>query len=157
MSYDAGIGNDGYLREPIRIDMLDGVRTRRILAFLVDYSLVLVLTVIAAIPVFFLGILTLGIAWLLYPVLGLLVAVLYVGTTMGGPRQATWGMDFFSIRIVRDDGVRVDFMTAVVHALLFWVAHVSLTPLLLAVSLFTSRKQLAQDLLLGTVVIRSDR
>ena len=44
-----------------------------------------------------------------------------------------------------------------VHALLFWVAHVTLTPFLLLVSLFTSRKQLLHDLLLGTVVVRSDR
>lgn len=157
MSYSTEYANDAsYERSQWRA-ALDGVRTRRVLAFVLDYTLVAILSVLAAIPVFFLGIVTLGLAWMLYPVLGLLVAVLYVGSTMGGPRQATWGMDFFSIRVEREDGGPVDFITAVVHALLFWVAHVTLTPLLLLVSLFTSRKQLVQDLLLGTVVVRTGR
>lgn len=136
---------------------LDGVRTRRMLGFVLDYTLVLIFTLLAAIPVFFLGIVTFGLAWAIYPVLGVVVALLYIGSTMGGDRQATWGMDFFSLKIVRDDGGRVDFITAVVHALLFWVAHVTFTPLLLLVSLFTGRKQLVHDLLLGTTVVRADR
>ena len=138
-------------------ERLESVRTRRVLAFLLDYAIVGLLVVLAGVAVFFLGILTLGLGWLLYPVLALLIAVLYVGTTMGGPRQATWGMDFFSLRIERADGRPVDFITAVVHGMIFWVAHVTLTPLLLLVSLFTERKQLVQDILLGTVIVRSDR
>ncbi|MCB1454862.1 MAG: RDD family protein [Nitratireductor sp.] len=138
-------------------ERLESVRTRRVLAFLLDYAIVGLLVVLAGVVVFFLGILTLGLGWLLYPVLALLIAVLYVGTTMGGPRQATWGMDFFSLRIERADGRPVDFITAVVHGMIFWVAHVTLTPLLLLVSLFTERKQLVQDILLGTVIVRSDR
>lgn len=138
-------------------ERLESVRTRRVLAFLVDYALIGVLTFVAGIVVFFLGILTLGLGWLLYPVLALLIAVFYVGSTMGGPRQATWGMDFFSLRIERVDGRPVDFITAVVHGMIFWVAHVTFTPLMLLVSLFTERKQLVQDILLGTVIVRSDR
>jgi uncharacterized RDD family membrane protein YckC len=136
---------------------LEGVRTRRMLAFLIDYTIVGVLWLVALAPVFLLGILTLGLAWLLYPVLGALIALLYVGTTMSGPRQATWGMSFFSLRIERLDGSRIDFMTAVVHAVLFWAAHIVFTPLLLVVSLFTQKKQLIHDVLLGTVIVRSDR
>jgi uncharacterized RDD family membrane protein YckC len=136
---------------------LDGVRTRRMLAFLIDYTIVGVLWLISLVPVFFLGILTLGLAWLLYPALGAIIALIYVGTTMSGSRQATWGMGFFSLRIERLDGTRVDFMTAVVHAVLFWAAHIVFTPLLLVVSLFTQKKQLVQDILLGTVIVRSDR
>jgi uncharacterized RDD family membrane protein YckC len=79
-----------------------------------------------------------------------------VGTTMSGPAQATWGMRFFSIRLERLDGTRVDFMTAVVHAVLFWFLNGIFLPLLL-VSLFTEKKQLIQDILLGTFVVRSDR
>ena len=136
---------------------LDGVRTRRILAFLLDYTIVALLVVAAAIVVFFLGILTLGLGWLLYPILGLVVALAYVGMTMGGSRQATLGMDFFSLRIMRDDGTRIDMVTAIVHACIFWAAHVALTPLLLAVSLLSGRKKLVQDILLGTTIVRSDR
>ena len=136
---------------------LDGVRTRRVLAFLVDYAIVLTLVLVAGVVVFFLGILTLGLGWLLYPVLGLVVALIYVGVTMGGPNQATPGMRMFSIRIQRDDGGTVDGITAVVHAIIFWVAHVTLTPILLIVSLFSAKKKLIQDILLGTVIVRSDQ
>jgi len=136
---------------------LEGVRTRRMLAFVIDYTIVGVLWLVAVVPVFFIGILTLGLAWLLYPVLGAVIALLYIGTTMSGPRQATWGMQFFSLRIERLDGTPIDFMTAIVHGVLFWAAHIVFTPLLLLVALFTSKKQLVQDILLGTVVVRSDR
>lgn len=136
---------------------LDGVRTRRVLAFIVDYAIVLALVLVAGIVVFFLGILTLGLGWLLYPVLGLIVALVYVGATMGGPNQATPGMSMFSIRIQRDDGSTVDGVTAIVHAIIFWVAHVTFTPIMLVLSLFSPRKKLIQDMLLGTVIVRSDR
>lgn len=136
--------------------LLEGVRTRRALAFLIDYLVVAALWALSLIPVFFLGVLTLGLGFLLYPVLGGLIALFYVGLTMGGPRQATWGMDFFSIHIERLEGGRVDFLTAVVHAIIFWAAHIVFTPLLLIVSLLTAKKQLVQDVLLGTVIVRSD-
>lgn len=136
---------------------LEGVRTRRILAFCIDYLIVGMLWLAAVIPVFFLGILTLGLAWLLYPVLGVVIAIAYVGWTMGGPNQATWGMNFFSIRIENLDGRRVDPMTAIVHAVIFWAAHIVFTPFMLLVSLFSSRKQLIQDILLSTVIVRTDR
>jgi uncharacterized RDD family membrane protein YckC len=144
--------------DDIRIDprQLDGVRTRRILAFLVDYAIVLLLVVVAAVVVGFLGVLTLGLAWLLYPVLGLVVALFYVGTTMGGPNQATPGMRFFSIRIERDDGSPIDGITAIVHAIIFWVSNIMFTMLPLLISLFSPKKKLIQDILLGTVIVRSD-
>lgn len=136
---------------------LEGVRTRRVLAFVVDYVIVGFLMLLSIIPVFIFGVLTLGLGWLLYPVLGVLVASIYLGATMGGPRQATLGMDFFSIRIEALDGRRIDAMTAIVHGVIFWVAHVIFTPLMLIVSLFSGRKQLIQDILLGTVIVRTDR
>jgi len=135
---------------------LEGVRTRRVLAFLMDYTLVAIFWLLSLIPVFLLGVFTLGLAWLLYPVLGIVIALLYVGTTMSGPNQATWGMAFFSIRIEREDGAPVDFITAIVHAVAFWLAHAAFAPLLL-ISLFNARKQLVQDILLGTVIVRTDR
>lgn len=137
-------------------DFLDNVRTRRVLAFLIDYALIAILSFIFGIVVFFLGILTLGLAWLLYFVLPPLVAMAYVGLTMGGPNQATPGMQFFALKIVREDGERIDPFLAVLHGVIFWVAHIVLTPFMLAVSLFSSKKRLVQDILLGTLVIRSD-
>ncbi len=139
--------------DPLR---LEGVRTRRMLAFVVDYLLILAGISIGAVAVFILGVLTLGLAWLLFPILGVLVAFTYIGVTMGSPAQATPGMQMFSLRIEREDGANIDWTTAIVHAVLFWVIHVIGTPLVLAISLFSSRKRLAHDMLLGTVVLRRD-
>ena len=140
----------------IAYERLESVRTRRVLAFLIDYVIVGLLVVASVIPVFILGLLTFGLGWLLFPALGALIAIVYVGLTMGGPSQATLGMAFFSLRIEALDGGRIDFLTAVVHAVLFWAGHVVFTPLLLVVSLLTEKKQLIHDVLLGTVIVRTD-
>ncbi|MDQ6434501.1 RDD family protein [Mesorhizobium sp. LHD-90] len=135
----------------------DGVRTRRILAFLLDYVIVFLLLIPFGIVVFLLGLLTFGIGWGLFGILAPLVAIIYVWTTLGGASQATLGMRAFGIRLDRLDGKPVDGLLAVVHSVLFWAGNVILTPLILLVSLFADRKRTLHDLLLGTVVTRSDR
>jgi uncharacterized RDD family membrane protein YckC len=139
------------------VSAYDGVRTRRVLAFLLDYLIVGLLLIPFAILVFFLGLLTLGLGWSLFAVLGPAVALIYVWNTLGGPNQATVGMRMMNIRLDRLDGRRVDGLFAVVHSVLFWAGNVVLTPLILLVSLFADRKRTLHDLLLGTVVTRSDR
>ncbi|KAA0970245.1 RDD family protein [Aureimonas fodinaquatilis] len=131
------------------------VRTRRILAFMVDFTIVLLLLIPAAIVVGILGVITFGLGWLLYAALLPLVAILYVGFTMGSGSQATIGMRLFGIRLMRLDGAPVDSVFAVLHAVLFWASIATLTPLVLLFSLFTRRKELLHDYLLGTVVIRN--
>ena len=69
-----------------------GVRTRRIFAFLIDALVIAVLTLGAAVVVFFLGIFTLGLGWLLYPILWPAMALVYCAFTLGGPNSATPGM-----------------------------------------------------------------
>jgi uncharacterized RDD family membrane protein YckC len=44
-------------------------------------------------------------------------------------------------------------LLAVMHSLLFWFSVSFLTPLILIVGLFTPRKQLLHDIVLGTVVV----
>lgn len=134
----------------------EGVRSRRIMAFLIDYALVLALCVPAAILVFFLGVFTLSLGWMLYSVLFAIVALPYVGLTLGGAKQATPGMQVAGIRMIRTDGAPVDPMLAMVHAVLFWVGNVIFSPLILLVSLFTDRKRLLHDIILGVVVFRDD-
>ena len=132
-----------------------GVRSRRIMAFFIDYALVIALCIPAAILVFFLGVFSLGLGWMLYSVLFALVALPYVGLTLGGERQATPGMQVAGVRMVRTDGGRVDPMLAMVHAVLFWAGNVIFMPILL-ICLVTDRKRLLHDILLGVVVIRDD-
>ncbi|WP_421913504.1 RDD family protein [Mesorhizobium sp.] len=135
----------------------EGVRTRRILAFLIDYIVIALLTIAFAIVVFFLGFLTLGLGWMLYGVLVPAVALLYIWNTLGSADQATTGMKMMGIRLDRLDGRPIDGMTAVVHSVLFWAGNVILSPFVLLVTLFSDRKRALHDLLLGTVVSRTDR
>ncbi|WP_421851819.1 RDD family protein [Oricola sp.] len=147
-----------YTYETDRFDdwrLFQGVRTRRIMAFLVDYAMVFILLVLAIPVVFLLGFATLGAAWLLYFILGPLVALTYIGWTLGGPAQATVGMRITGIRLERYDGRRIDFLTAVVHAVLFWAQTVIFFPLLLA-PLVLEHKRTLHDLALGTVVVRDN-
>ncbi|MFZ2102566.1 MAG: RDD family protein [Oricola sp.] len=136
--------------------LFEGVRTRRIFAFLIDYAMVIFLIIVAVPLIFVLGFATFGGAWLLYTVLTPLVALTYVGWTVGGPAQATIGMRLAGIRLERYDGRRIDFVTAIVHAVLFWASVAIFMPLLLA-PLFLEHKRTLHDLALGTVVVRSER
>lgn len=135
----------------------EGVRTKRVFAFVIDYVIIGLLLIPFAILVFLLGIITLGLGWMLFSVLGPAVALAYVWNTLGGPNQATIGMKMMGIRLDRLDGRPVDGLTAVVHTVLFWAGNVLLTPLILLATLFLDRKRTVHDLLLGTVVTRDDR
>jgi uncharacterized RDD family membrane protein YckC len=53
-------------------------------------------------------------------------------------------------------GGRMFGLLAVMHALLFWASVSLLTPLVLIVGLFTSRRQLLHDIALGVVMVNSD-
>ncbi|WP_294640182.1 RDD family protein [uncultured Aureimonas sp.] len=132
----------------------EGVRSRRILAFLVDYTIVLLLCIPVMLIIGVLGVLTFGLGWMLYGALFPLVALPYVAFTLGGRSQATPGMRLFGIRLERLDGRPTDPGLGVAHSVLFWVAGALTSGFIVLVGLFTARKQLIQDLLLGTVVVR---
>ena len=131
-----------------------GVLSRRIFAFLIDYAIVALLWVPAAVVVFFLGIITLGLGWMLYPALFVIVAMLYFGLTIGGPNQASVGMNVMDLAVMRTDGRPMDFLTSIVYLVLFWLGNAVLTPFTRLIGLFTDRSRLLHDPLLGTVVVR---
>jgi uncharacterized RDD family membrane protein YckC len=131
-----------------------GVLSRRVFAFILDYLIVALLCIPAAIVLFFLSIVTLGLGFFLYPALYVIVAGIYFGLTVGGSSQASLGMRAMGISMARVDGQRIDFLTAIVHLALFWILNSVLTPLVLLVGLFTERSRLLHDLLIGTVTVR---
>jgi uncharacterized RDD family membrane protein YckC len=102
-----------------------------------------------------LGILTFGLAWLLYAVLVPIVVVPYVALSLGGLDQATPGMKAMDLKIVKDDGGQIDWLIATVHLILFWVFNTILTPFILLLALFTSRKRALHDILLNTSMQRA--
>jgi uncharacterized RDD family membrane protein YckC len=152
MTHDAGeIAFD----PAVHPELYDGVRTRRIFAFLFDAVIVFFLMILAYIVITILGVLTLGLGFLLLPAVWPLVAILYAVLTVGGPISATPGMRFMGIEIRTVPGGRPDYLLALLHALGFWFSVAVLTPLILLVALFTERKQLLHDLVLSTIAVRT--
>ncbi len=137
-------------------ELFDGILSRRIVAFVIDAILIVALMIPAALIVFILGLLTFTIAWwVLYPPLFAVVALGYVAFTLGGRASATVGMRAVGIEVRTWSGHKMFPLLAVMQALIFWFSVGLLTPLILIVGLFTYRRQLLHDLLLGVVAVNS--
>lgn len=137
-------------------ELYEGILSRRIVAFVVDAIVITLLMIPAALVVFILGFVTLGIGWLLYGALFAIVALGYVALTLGGPASATWGMRMAGIELRTWNGGKMFPLLAIMHSLLFWFSVSILTPLILLVGFFTERKQLLHDLVLGVVMVNSE-
>jgi uncharacterized RDD family membrane protein YckC len=133
----------------------DSVRTRRIFAFLIDAAAILFLMVAAYVVIAVVGLFTFGLLWFLLPAVWPVVAILYSVLTLGGPYSATPGMRFAGVEMRTVGGARMDHGLALLQTLLFWVSIAILTPLILLVALFSERKQLLHDLIIGTVAVRA--
>ena len=136
-------------------ELFDGILSKRIVAFVVDAVVIVALMVPAALVVGIFGLVTLGIGWLLFAPLFAIVALGYIALTLGGRGSATVGMQIAGIEIRTWSGQKMFPLLAVLHALIFWISVSVLTPLILLVGLFTARRQLLHDLLLGVVALNS--
>ncbi|MCE1236963.1 MAG: RDD family protein [Hyphomicrobiales bacterium] len=134
-------------------DLFENILSRRAMAYVFDLVGVSILWLLAAVVVFFLGIATFGLAWLIYPALWPILGVLYTMATLGGPTSATPGMSAMGLSMRHTDGRRPDTLTALMHVVVFYALTVTLTPLVHLVGLFTERRQLLQDLAIGVVVM----
>ena len=136
-------------------ELFDGVLSKRLIAFLIDAVIIVALMIPAALIVLVLGVFTFGLALFLFPALFAIVALGYVGFTLGGSNSATVGMRMSGLEMRTWSGAPMFFLLAVMHALIFWFSVGLLTPLILLVGLFTKRHQLLHDLLLGVVLLNS--
>ena len=84
----------------------EGTLGRRFWAYLIDIVVIAVITCILWVLIGILGVLTLGLAWLLFGLLPF-TAIVYNAITISGPSQGTMGM--------RAAGLRVDRRAGVVH------------------------------------------
>jgi uncharacterized RDD family membrane protein YckC len=141
-------------------EYFEGVPARRMIAFMIDLAVIMVPVVFAWVFVFFFGIVTFGLGWILFSLIppgAAIWALIYCGTTMGGPASATIGMRTVDLEVRTWYGEPCYFLLGAVHALTFWVTISVLTPLVLVVGLFNDRRRLLHDFLLGTVVINNER
>jgi uncharacterized RDD family membrane protein YckC len=145
-----------FLYDPVaEPDLYDGILAKRVVAFFIDAFLIVVLMIPASLFVFVLGFVTRFLAWHLYPALFAIIALSYLGLTLGGPMSSTPGMRMVGVEMRTWSGQRMFPLLAVMHGIGFWFSMGLLTPLILVVGLFTYRKQLLHDLLLGVVALNA--
>jgi uncharacterized RDD family membrane protein YckC len=139
-------------------ELFDGVLSRRVVAFIIDVIIITVPVALAYIFLTVFGFITLGLGFLLFPLVypaSVIWALVYYGSTLGGPSSATIGMRVMDLQMRTWYGAPSYFLLGAVHAVVFWVSISVLTPLVLVVGLFNNRRRLLHDILVGTVVINS--
>ncbi|HEY4775048.1 MAG TPA: RDD family protein [Xanthobacteraceae bacterium] len=137
-------------------ELFEGVLARRTLAFFIDVIIILAPIVLAAMFIFLFGLVTFGFGWALFWPLhaaSIIWALLYYGFTLGSPASATIGMRVMEIELRTWYGAPGYFVLGAVHAIFYWLSVSALTPFVLVVGFFNSRRRLLHDILLGTVVI----
>ena len=139
-------------------ELFDGVLARRVVAFLIDFLILAVPVVFAAMFLSVVTIVTFGLGIvffaLLWPAM-VIWAIVYYGMTLGSPASATIGMRVMEIEMRTWYGAPAYFMLGAVHAVVFWVTVSAITPLILLVCLFNGRRRCLHDILVGTVVINN--
>ena len=139
-------------------ELFDGVLARRVIAFIIDFIIIAIPILFAAMFIFAFGVVTLGLAWALYwllPPASVIWALVYFGLTIGGPRSASIGMRVMDIELRTWYGAPGYFLLGAVHAIAFWFTVSFFTPFVLLVCFFSPRRRLLHDILLGTVIINN--
>jgi uncharacterized RDD family membrane protein YckC len=139
-------------------ELFRGVLTRRVFAFLIDLLVLSIPVILAVIFIAVFGLITLGLGWLLFWLVSpatVIWALIYYGATLGSPHSATIGMRVMDLELRTWYGAPSYFVLGATHAVVFWISISVLSPLVLLVGLFNSRRRLLHDIILGTVVINS--
>jgi uncharacterized RDD family membrane protein YckC len=139
-------------------ELFEGVLARRCLAFVIDVIIIAIPVVFAAVFIFIVGLVTLGLGWILYWLLSpaaVIWAICYYGLTFGSPASATLGMRVMDIEMRTWYGAPAYFVLGAVHAIAYWFTVSFLTPLILLVACFNQRRRLLHDMLVGTIVINN--
>jgi uncharacterized RDD family membrane protein YckC len=139
-------------------ELFRGVLTRRVFAFLIDLVVISVPVILGYLFIAVFGLITLGLGWVLFWVAwpaAVVWALIYYGASLGGPYSATLGMRVMDLELRTWYGAPSYFVLGAMHAVLFWLSISFLSPLVLLVGLFNSRRRLLHDIVLGTVVINS--
>src|SRR6266403_1848730 len=124
-------------------ELFRGVLVRRVFAFLIDLIVLSIPVVVACVFIAVFGLVTLGLGWVLFWLVSpasVIWALIYYGATLGGPHSATIGMRAMDLEVRTWYGAPCYFVLGAMHAVLFWLSVSFLTPLVLLVGLFNSRR-----------------
>jgi uncharacterized RDD family membrane protein YckC len=139
-------------------ELFRGVLARRVFAFLIDLIVLSVPVILVCIFIAIFGVVTLGLGWALFWLVSpasVIWALIYYGSSLGGPHSATLGMRVMDLELRTWYGAPGYFVLGAAHAVVFWVSISVLSPFILLIGLFNARRRLLHDFLLGTVVINS--
>ena len=160
---DGGWRNDGGVRShafdpDTQPELFRSVLTRRVFAFLIDLVVLSIPVILGYLFIAVFGLITLGFGWALFLLAWpatIVWAIVYYGSSIGGPHSATLGMRVMDLELCTWYGAPGYFVLGAMHAVLFWVSTSFLTPLVLLAGLFNGRRRLLHDIVLGTVVINN--
>jgi uncharacterized RDD family membrane protein YckC len=141
-------------------ELFEGVLARRVVAFVIDFLIIAVPVLLAAMFIFAFGIITLGLGFALYwllPAATVIWALFYFGASLASPASATIGMRVMDLEMRTWYGAPAYFVLGAVHAIGFWFTASFFTPFVLLVAFFNDRHRLLHDIRLGTVVINNAR
>lgn len=130
----------------------------RLLAYFIDILVIAALTGLFYLAIGVLGLVTFGLAWMAFTVPGAFIAIVYSALTVSSPSQGTLGMRMMGIRLLdAQTGGTVPALNAAVHALLFYVAVMSVLLLMvdIAIGFFRPDSRLGHDLIAGVIAVRS--
>ncbi len=135
-------------------ELFEGLLTRRVTAYFIDIAILGLIMIILSVVGIVLGLFTFGLALASLVFVIPAAIVLYYAATLGSPKRATVGMQAMDIVLTRTRGQPLDGWLAIIHALVFWITAWISLPISLLVALFTPRRQMLHDLLIGTLMVR---
>jgi uncharacterized RDD family membrane protein YckC len=138
----------------VRPELFEGVRWRRVLAYLVDVCCIGAITVVIGILFAVVWVLSFGMLDLAWWLLGL-IPLAYHTLLVSGRHSATFGMRIFDLQLRSWNGERPMFLQALAHTALFYVTVGATGSLILLFALFNRRKRTLHDLLAGTLMVRT--
>ena len=135
-------------------ELFEGVLTRRVLAYLIDFALLIAICGAILLVGFIAGFFTFGVGWIGLPI-AIPVAILgYYVLTLGSRMRATVGMQLMDIVLTPTRGAPLDGWKILIHPLVFWITVWVAWPISLVVALLTPRREMVQDLIAGTLMVR---
>jgi uncharacterized RDD family membrane protein YckC len=152
-TYDRPMSHD--LPDPATApELFEGVLLRRVVAYMIDFGLLVAMSAIIAIIGVVAGFLSFGLGWMILPFVIPLAILGYYAVTLGSPMRATIGMAMMDIVLTPARGRPLDGWKILIHPLIFWITVWIAWPISLIVALLTPRREMVHDLIAGTLMLR---
>lgn len=135
-------------------ELFEGILWRRALAFVLDLAIMISFMAVLFVIGLVLSIVTLGLGIIALPFIIPVVIVLYYALTLGSPLRATFGMWTFDLVLTPARGAPLDGWKILVHPLVFWITCWIAWPVSLIIAFFTPRREMVQDMVTGTLMVR---